>query len=214
MTTDIIDRDFCIRAPATPAVFLMRAAWVELAVAVVQIVHLSFFASSNLRDFIAWAVIHIIAQLSLYFLRCSVSTCSSFTYIPWKPLAILLLLTFLAKLYSRFPYIASWLSDGLRTVRTSEELGAGSSLSAINVLFYPLGILLAVTTLPKRIYFKLMLCVVLMCFVDLIFLGKGGAPWFVLLFHFLSFPVRQVRKAHIFYVFLLFVIMIVFSIIP
>lgn len=175
-----------------------------------QLFHLSVLANAAPRDFAAWLFVHVSAQMTLFMLRRSASQCRVFAYVPWKPLAMLLLLTFAIKLYSRAPYIANWLSEGLRATRTNEDLASGS-LSIINVFFYPSAILLAFATIPRSAYVKLMACVGTMCVIDFIFLGTRNAPIFVLLFHVLASPVRVRFRQLVLLIILLMAFVVIFS---
>lgn len=183
-----------LRAPAPPSVLLARIAQLELLLAVVQLVHLGLLTESRSRDFISWLFVHAVAQFTLYVFRRSARQCKGFAALPWRPLAVLLLITFAAKLYSRAPYISAWLTDGLWAARNTEDLGTGGGGSFINIFFYPLAILLSLCVVPSKIYVKLMVCVAAMCLVDFVVLGTRNAPLFVLLFHMLASPWRLNKK--------------------
>lgn len=175
-----------LRAPVSPSVFLARVAWLEFLLCSIQLAHLVLVTHSQPRDFAAWLFVHATAQLTLYALRRSARQCRAFATIPWRPLAVLLVLTFVVKFYSRLPYVTTWLAEGLWAARNSEDISTGGGASFINIFFYPLAILLAFCVAPNKTYIKLLLCVIVMCMIDFIVLGTRNAPLFVLLFHMLA----------------------------
>jgi Ca2+/Na+ antiporter len=162
----------------------------EAGLAVVQLFHLAFLSEAVVADFVAWAVVHSLAQMGLALLRRSARQCVAFVRIAWRPLATLMLVALVFKLSSRLPYIQSWFADGLLATRQNEELGSGGWTSAFSIFFYPLAILLAFCTMPRNIYRRLMFGVLVVCAIDLVFLGTRNAPMFVLTFHALTFPLK------------------------
>ncbi len=180
-----------IRYPAPLQVFLGRVWRLELILAIVQLLHLSVFTQAKDADFVAWMFVHSVAQLSLWILRRADPQGPNYLAIPWKPLLLLLLASMVFKLSSRAPLIMVWLSEGLLATRTSDELAAGGGMASYaNIFFYPLAILLAFTSLPRKAYRMAFGCVMIVCLVDLVVLGTRNAPVFVLLFHFLALPSR------------------------
>jgi hypothetical protein len=168
----------------------------EAGLAVVQLFHLVFLSEAVIADFIAWAVVHSLAQLGLALLRHSARQCVEFVRVSWRPLATLMLVALVFKLSSRLPYIQSWFADGLLATRQNEELGSGGWTSAFSIFFYPLAILLAFCSMPRNIYRRLLFGVLVVCAIDLVFLGTRNAPMFVLAFHALTIPLR-LRARHL-----------------
>jgi hypothetical protein len=183
-----------LRIPAAPGVLLARVAGLELVLAGVQLGHLALLAQAQVQDFAAWVFVHAAAQGTLFALRRAARHCRSYPSLPWRPLAVLIFITFTAKLSSRAPYIGAWMSEGLFAARNAEDAGAGGGASFINIFFYPLVILLSMCVLPRKTYLKLMLCVTAMCMIDFIVLGTRNAPLFVLMFHLLASPLRLNKK--------------------
>lgn len=161
-----------------------------LGLAFIQFFHLAIFTEAKVDVFLVWLIVHIIIQGSLWVLRVAAGRSKFFVNIPWRPLVILLLIAFIFKLTSRVPYISSSLTEGMYATRTNPEIGTGGLASYVNIFFYPLAILLAFTVLPKRAYVISMSMVILVCLVDLAFIGTRNAPVFVLLYHFMSAPIR------------------------
>ncbi len=186
------------RTPVAPRAFLMRLAWFELVLAAVQLHHLSVLTLAGPADFAAWAAVHGMAQLSLWVLRRSANQCRAFAGVPWQPLFVLLLLAGSVKLFSRMPYVTTWLVEGLQATRTlaDEQLMDSGAASYINIFFYPLAILSAFAVMPRHVYRRILMIVILVSLVDLVFIGTRNAPAFVLLFHALLAPVR-VRARHV-----------------
>jgi hypothetical protein len=182
------------RSPITPKEFLGRVKTFSLGLAAVQIFHLLVFAQARTEDYVSWFAVNAIIQISLWVLRVAARRSNSFMTIYWRPLVALLLLSFVVKVYSRLPYISSWFSEGLYATRNNMDLGVSGAASYFNIFFYPLAILLAFTVLPRRAYLVSMACVVFMCLMDLVFIGTRNAPMFVLLFHFLTLPVKFTTK--------------------
>ena len=176
------------RYPIAPKHFLNRVKLFSLGLAVVQFIHLSIFADARFEDFAMWFAVHTIIQSSLWMLRIAARHSVSYMNIYWLPLVTLLILSFVTKIYSRIPYMSSWFAEGLYGTRANMDLGVSGVASYFNIFFYPLAIILAFTILPKRSYLVAISCVIIMCLIDLVFIGTRNAPVFVLLFHFLSAP--------------------------
>lgn len=178
------------RFPLAPRLFLARLRSFSLGIAVIQFFHLAIFAEAQTENFISWFAVNLLIQISLLMLRVSAKRSNYFANIPWQPLVTLLSLTFVFKVISRIPYILSWLAGGLYATRTNVDLGSSGMFSYFNIFFYPLAILLAFTVLPRRAYFISLGMVIVICLIDLVFLGTRNAPIFVLLFHLLIAPIR------------------------
>lgn len=183
-----------MRQPVAPAVLLLRARNLTLGLALVQLIHLAVFTNAGTADFVVWLLVHAIAQLALYLLRAPARGCDRYFELDWKKLALFLLLTLAFKMYSRVPYLHSWLTEGLYATRMNEELGAGGLSSIGSIFFYPLSILLAFCTMPRRVHRVLLAGVILICGIDLIALGTRNAPMFVLMFHVLAINARVNRR--------------------
>jgi hypothetical protein len=179
-----------LHRPTTPYIFLKRVRNADIFLAVIQLVHLIFFTNSLAGDFLCWALIHTISFLTLTVLRYSARNSNRYVYIPWKPLVFLLIVAFSFKFYSRLPYMMSWYNEGLLLTRSNPELGSGGWTSYGSIFFYPLAILLAFTTLPRRYYQIFIFLVFVICGIDFIALGTRNAPMFVLIFHMLLIPHR------------------------
>lgn len=181
-----------LRVPLAPRAFLVRLAWFEFVLACLQLFHLAVLSMAGVGDFVAWTAVHGVGQVSLWALRRSAIRCRAFPNIPWRPLLLLLLVTFSIKLYSRMPYIATWLAEGLQSTRMAagEDLADPGAASFVNIFFYPLALLAALATMPRRVYVTMLLVVSVMALVDFVFIGTRNAPVFVLLFHILLAPVH------------------------
>ncbi|MEO8313274.1 MAG: hypothetical protein ABI645_00635 [Pseudomonadota bacterium] len=180
-----------MRRPAPLPLFQGRLWRLELLLAFVQLFHLLLMSTAHFGDLVVWFFVHGIAQASLWVLRNTDREGPNFLIIPWRPLVVLFVVSLIFKLSSRAPIIGVWLADGLRVTRDSDELAGGSGLASYaNIFFYPVAILLAFTALPRRVYRVLMICLFVMCAIDLIVLGTRNAPIFVLLFHLLAVPTR------------------------
>lgn len=173
------------RYPVPPKQFLKRVRTFALGLAVIQLFHLAIFTEANDEVFLVWLVVHVVIQASLLVLRVAARQSKWFVNIPWRPLVTLLLISVVFKLTSRVPYISSWATEGLQA---REQVLTGGSASYVNIIFYPLAILLAFTVMPRRPYLISMCTLMLVCAVDFIFIGTRNAPVFVLLFHFLTKP--------------------------
>lgn len=179
------------RYPASLEVFLGRLWRVELLLAGAQLFHLLFLTNARLGDFVTWAFVHGMAQASLWVLRNTDTAGRGYLVIAWRPLVFLFVVALGFKLSSRAPMVAVWLTDGLRATRDSDELAAGSGLASyVNIFFYPMAILLAFTAMPRRVYRASVLCLIIVCGIDLVVLGTRNAPLFVLLFHLLALPMK------------------------
>jgi hypothetical protein len=197
--------------PIEPRIVMARIANFHLALATLQLIHLLLFSESQGQDIVAWVFVNAIAQITLTALKSSMMNCKTYVELYWRPLAILLLITFLVKLYSRSPYILSWMITGLYETRKNENIGVGGLISYINIFFYPLSILLAFVKTPKLVYRWLMMCIIFMCCIDFMILGTRNAPLFVLAFHLFSYPHRLYRKNFIFLMGLVCVFVAIFS---
>lgn len=183
-----------LRRPVAPQIFLRRAMYFELILALTQFIHLLVFSDATPGDFVTWTVVHGMAQLALALLRRSARHCIEYAIISWKVLATLMLIVLAFKLYGRVPYIQSWLSAGLLETRLNDDLGGGGWYSYGSIFFYPLSILLAFSTLPRTVYRWLLFFTLMLCSIDFIALGTRNAPVFVLIFHLLSVSFRFKRK--------------------
>lgn len=179
-----------LRRPIEPQIFLRRAMALEITIAIIQLCHLLIFAEPNSGDFTVWLIVHVTALFSLGLLRYSARHCTDYVIIPWKILSALLIFSFIFKISSRVPYIQNWLVEGLLANRNNAELGIGGWYTYGSVFFYPLSILLAFCTMPRRIYHFLLIGVLSICLIDFIAIGTRNAPVFVLLFYLLTINSR------------------------
>jgi hypothetical protein len=183
-----------LRRPAAPDIFLSRAKYFALVLAIVQLVHLTVFTYVGAADLVVWLAVNSIAQFALWLLREPARACESYFNVPWKKLAFFFIIALGFKLSSRLPYLQSWLAEGLYATRMNGELGAGGLGSIGSIFFYPVSILLAFCVMPRGVYRWLMAGVILVCCIDFVALGTRNAPMFVLMFHALAIGIRFERK--------------------
>lgn len=117
----------------------------------------------------------------------NINVATTWPYIDSKVFSLFFLTSFFVVIvFSRSPYVYSFISHGLYLTRESDEVGGGGWYSLLAVIFYPLCIVLAFAEIPRRRYYVfvvMMWCVVLL---DFFILGTRNAPIFVLLFHLLT----------------------------
>jgi len=176
---------------ASPRVFAQRCIWFFLAVLLAQFFHLNVIASATIEHNMVWLCVALggVGLMALILRNINVATA-------WPEInSELFLLLFLASffvvvVFSRAPYIYSFINHGLYLTREGGEVGNGGWYSLITVIFYPLCIVLAFVEISRKKYYVLvamMWCVVLL---DFFILGTRNAPTFVLLFHLLTSRVK------------------------
>jgi hypothetical protein len=111
-------------------------------------------------------------------------------------------------LLSRYEYILNTISNGLVDTRLNTAVGAGGLYSILNVMFYPLAMLGAFYKKPSWQFHFIFYVTILVCAIDVLFLGTRNSVFFVLLFRFLFSESEfcHISKKFIFYSILMAII--------
>lgn len=147
-----------------------------------QFLYITILTKFNFVNFIVWLILFLIGYVFLIFISFDLSriTLMKFksNYFKW-----LLLITAVSTLFfSRLEYIVNTIDFGLADTRLNEELGRGGLYSILNVMFYPLAMLSVFYEKSKleNIFFWILTLIV--CMVDVFFLGTRNSVFFVLFF--------------------------------
>lgn len=193
-----------LRVPAQPHIFLRRARIFACSLSLVQLAHLIFFTDADLSVYVGWVLVSAIVLLSISMIELASCNAKCFELIPWRPLIIILVASFITKIYSRLDYITSTFAYGLHVTRNDSAIGVETYLTYINIFFYPSLIVLAFAKLPKAVYrYSVLLGAIIFC-IDFVFIGTRNAPMFVIIILILTSRINfDKRKVWYFAAFLL-----------
>lgn len=173
--------------PISPMTFAKRCMWLLSAVLLAQLVHLNFIASATIENNLTWLCVALSSFGVVALILRNIHSATEWPKIHTSGFFVLFIISFFSVvLFSRVPYILSFLKYGIYFTRENTEVGNGGWYSALTVMFYPLCIVLAFVNIPRRqyyIYAAMMWCVISL---DFLILGTRNAPIFVLLFHLLT----------------------------
>lgn len=157
----------------------------------IQFVHMNVIADTSVTVNLIWLVVALCGMSFMSLIAIGIDECTSWPTWNRNLFGILFLCTFIVvMIFSRWPYIQSYLLYGLYVTRLNGEIGQGGIYSVFTVLFYPLCIILAFIDIPRRHYYFYVLLMLAVILVDFVILGTRNAPVFVLLFHLLMCRVR------------------------
>ena len=113
--------------------------------------------------------------------------------------------------FSRFEYITSTINQGLEATRLDESLGAGGWYSPLNSMFYPLALLSVFYKKNRWEYHAFFFFTLLICAIDLLFIGTRNSVFFVLFFRFLFSESNSKKKYNIrYYLYLVIISLFLF----
>jgi len=173
-----------------PKFFLGRLIKIEAALAILQLLYILIFCIWNEELLLVWFFVHAFALFGLAYLYMFLRGRDTIPQINENLLLLLLLVSFVVKLYARTRYAQGWLEEGLYAARQAEQTADQRLLTPVNFLFYPLAIIAAITNLEARRKTIAISALLIMCAVDFTFIGTRNAPTFVLLFLLLSVRTR------------------------
>jgi hypothetical protein len=159
---------------------------------------------------LVWFLVVIIGSLYLITLYSKIDSSVYWPDFNQRLFKILFLVAFVVTLvFSRAPYIVSFLEKGLYLSRVDTGVGGGGWYSYITIFFYPLCIVMAFVDMPRRSYYFYLSLVIVIVVVDLTVLGTRGSPFFVLLFHFLMLRLKFFSLKPMLFFAALFILLIV-----
>jgi hypothetical protein len=180
-----------ITAPVSVKLFTQRAFYVAGSLLAIQFLHVSVIADAPSGALLTWLIVAMSSIGLMYLIVRKIDENTVWPNWNHRLFAIFFLISYSAvMLFSRVPYIQSYLEYGLYATRINEEVGGGGIYSIFTVLFYPLCIILAFIDLPRRQYYVYALLMLTVIAVDFIVIGTRNAPIFVLVFHFLMYRGR------------------------
>jgi len=197
--------------PILPKAFVFRVFFLFLLISSIQLFHLSVLAEFNVDNLVVWLCVLIIGSSYILCLYFKLGRCGSWPLVNVRLFSILFVTSFIVTLvFSRVPYLLSFFDKGLYLTRLS-GLGGGGIYSYIAILFYPLSILLAFLDLPRRLYYRFVVLMLIIIVIDLLVLGTRGGPFFVLIFHILMlrFNFFTIKTAVILFAGLFFLMLLI-----
>ena len=175
----------------SPKLFALRAFFLLLILSLIQLFHLTVIAELDIDNITACFFIFFIGCFYLLLLYFRINESVSWPTFNRKLFTLLFIASFTATLlFSRLPYVLSFLDNGLYYSRIDSAVGGGGWYSYISILFYPLCIIIAFLSIPRKRYYLFFALMMIIILIDFIALGTRGSPFFVLLFHLLMMRVK------------------------
>lgn len=165
----------------TPGIFFSRSRNLFLIISLIQVFHLIFVSKVSLYYLAVWFILFMFGFFFFVWVE-RFFVAKDWPYINKSFFSVAFFVSFFVTLvFSRFPYVESYVAEGMYLTRQKEGLGSGGWYSFFAVFFYPLSMILAIIDLNKKKIYLIALFIVLA--IDIFVLGTRGAPIFVVLFH-------------------------------
>lgn len=194
------------REPLNPRIFFEKILIFIILLALVQYIHLMYLSISGLDVLITWSIFYTAVSIILYIYYFVLFNQNLKIFrISYKLLIFILVISFFAKLVSRYDYIESVLSVGLYYTRTNPAIGSGGWSTYLSVWFYPASILLLMIKIPVKLFRITLLLTAIIIILDLMFVGTRGGPFLVILF--IIFTSRKsIKIKYLIYAFLFIIL--------